>query len=426
MDIKGLFGWVRRRWNSRFAFLRWPLPILSERVRATETEGLINARAAGKRYPLRAVRYWWVHCALLDEVRRVENELVIADVGCNQGILKRFVGDIPRTTWIGLDWKLDGERLRQDGYADAHECDFDQPLPLPNNSVDVVVFLHVIEHLPRPSFTISELSRILRPGGLLLAGSPVAPRLVARVRQWQLQSRKKKGMIKVGGHIQAMDGTRWRRLARTSGLRVEILTGTFLARWSANPLENQAWWVRLNQLWGALFPSLGGELYLAARKLREPYANNARQPTVAPTPVWRTAWAWACLLVIVCAASWFGLSWLDAKDCPLRKMVAEHQDGNDTFYVLDHPALECLEFQNDVKKLRYDHEILSANAQDTGTGKDPHFLVSAVSTPSLAPILKNTNLRIVERLNINGTAFDLLSSEGYELPLDALVGKRRG
>jgi hypothetical protein len=63
-----------------------------------------------------------------------------------------------------------------------------------------------------------------------------------------------------------MDCRRWRRLLEDAGMEVEILTGTFLVRWSAGPLENQAWWVRLNQLWGALFPSLGGEVYLSARK----------------------------------------------------------------------------------------------------------------------------------------------------------------
>jgi len=44
------------------------------------------------------------------------------------------------------------------------------------------------------------------------------------------------------------------------------MPGAFLFRWSGNPLENYKWWMRLNKLWGVLFPSWGGELYLSARK----------------------------------------------------------------------------------------------------------------------------------------------------------------
>jgi hypothetical protein len=48
---------------------------------------------------------------------------------------------------------------------------------------------------------------------------------------------------------------------------LELLTGTYLLRWAGNPLENTRWWLRLNQLWGGLFPSLGGEVYVKARVL---------------------------------------------------------------------------------------------------------------------------------------------------------------
>jgi hypothetical protein len=67
-----------------------------------------------------------------------------------------------------------------------------------------------------------------------------------------------------------MDCRRWRNLVEDSGLELEMFTGTFLARWSGSPLENKLWWLRLNQLWGAFFPSLGGEAYLAARKYQAP------------------------------------------------------------------------------------------------------------------------------------------------------------
>ena len=103
-------------------------------------------------------------------------------------------------------------------------------------------------------------------GGVILAGSPVAPSFVARMRTAQLRSRLARGVVKAGCHINSMSGRFWRKLVNDAGLDVEIHTGTFLIRWSKNPLENSAIWMRLNQAWGALFPSLGGELYLSARK----------------------------------------------------------------------------------------------------------------------------------------------------------------
>ena len=46
----------------------------------------------------------------------------------------------------------------------------------------------------------------------------------------------------------------------------ELVTGTFFLRWSGLFLENFPFWIRMNFAWGALFPSLGGEVYFLLRK----------------------------------------------------------------------------------------------------------------------------------------------------------------
>ena len=69
-----------------------------------------------------------------------------------------------------------------------------------------------------------------------------------------------------GGHINALDPGRWRRLLNEAGLEIETLSGSHLCRWSGSPLENYRWWFKVNLLWGALFPSLGLDLYVVARK----------------------------------------------------------------------------------------------------------------------------------------------------------------
>jgi len=264
--MKWLTTIIRRTASRRFAFLRWPVDSMRDRVAATRQDFLINRQAVRTAYPLRAVRYWWVLCALQDELRARRKPLTIADVGCSKGNTKLFVGDMPHTKWIGLDWSANRGLLTRCGYHDVHSCNFDQPLPLADHSVDVVIFLHVIEHLPRPEVTMRELSRILRPGGILLAGSPVAPRWAARYRQRHLRRELDEGVRKAGKHINSLDPGHWCHLVSQAQLETEVMTGTCLVRWSGFSLENHAWWLRLNQVWGALFPSLGNELYVAARK----------------------------------------------------------------------------------------------------------------------------------------------------------------
>jgi len=43
---------------------------------------------------------------------------------------------------------------------------------LPDESADVVILLHVIEHVPDPSATMSEIFRVLKPGGSMVLETP--------------------------------------------------------------------------------------------------------------------------------------------------------------------------------------------------------------------------------------------------------------
>ena len=56
-----------------------------------------------------------------------------------------------------------------------------EDIGLPSASVDVCVFLHVIEHLPDPLQTLREIHRILRPGGRLVIETPRYDTLMYRL-----------------------------------------------------------------------------------------------------------------------------------------------------------------------------------------------------------------------------------------------------
>jgi SAM-dependent methyltransferase len=262
---KSIKNWLCTRYRRRFLFLCWPAAALGEQALVWKSEKISKAGDQNSSFPLRMMRYWFVSCALQAESRRLGRPIEVIDVGCGKGILRKYLGNSIQSRWVGLDFKVDQDNLTKSGYDELHACDFNKPLPVAAASADVVVCLHVLEHVSDPAFTLAELKRILRPGGLLLAGSPVAPRWIASAREWLLRKELRQGKRVMGQHINCFWPNRWAEMVRAEGLTVEFLAGAYLLRWAGNPLENTQWWMRLNQFWGALFPSLGGEVYLMAR-----------------------------------------------------------------------------------------------------------------------------------------------------------------
>ncbi len=256
-----------RQWPARFQFLRWPLDLFDESAELRQDDFPLSASAKRTRYPIRAMRYWWAVCAILDEARRLQRPPVVADLGCERGMTKRLCPPWPGMRWIGLDSDVSHPMLSKAAYDETHPCDFDQPLPLPDHSVDIVVCLHVFEHLPRPEFTLAEIRRLLRPGGILLAGSPTAPDWVNGFMERRFARALAAGQRAKGSHVHGFSPRRWRELTRREGFVVEFLCGSHMMRLTGSRLENFRWWIRLNQLWGALFPALGSEVYFQARLL---------------------------------------------------------------------------------------------------------------------------------------------------------------
>jgi len=251
----------------RFQFLRWPLSILEAYRNLAKDSSPLENRIMSTRYPFWAQRYWWATCAILDEHNRLNRPLVVVDLGCERDIMKRFVPIQDGMRWIGLDRNVTNPLLIKADYQETYACGFDKRLLLADGTADIIVCLHVFEHLPRPEFTMSDIKRILRPGGILLTGSPIKPKFAAQIREAQFRRKIAQGCRKYGKHhINAFWAKRWKRLVEHQGLNVEFMSGSHFMRWTGFPLENYRWWVRLNQFWGALFPSLGMELYLRARK----------------------------------------------------------------------------------------------------------------------------------------------------------------
>lgn len=257
------------RCGNRFQYFKWPLTIFEESLELRRESFPLDSKTKNTKYPIRALRYWWVLSAIDDELKNI-NSPVIADIGCDRAIFKRLLKPIPGANVIGMDLaenlEINKNDLKLANYDELVPCNLDIGIPLTDSSVDILVNLHVMEHLPRPEFTMAEFSRVLRPGGLLLLGFPVLPKLLAQIREKQFASQFAKGLRILGQHQQAFWPRRARRLVEGADLNIEFMLGTYFIRKRGAFWENAALWMRINQLWGTIFPTLSQELCIKARK----------------------------------------------------------------------------------------------------------------------------------------------------------------
>ena len=251
---------------SRFRFVHEPLDAIDKNEETHRADFPFSAELNNRRYPVRALRYWWLSRAIEDEARTLDHAPVIVDVGCDRGIIKRFIPPIDGARWIGLDIDIDRPDVELANYDERVQADFDEGLKLPDATADIAICSHVLEHLPRPDFTMGEIHRILKPDGLLLVGVPTAPKFIARLRERQFARQLASGRRMHGQHIHVFWEERLRELAERTGFSVEFASGTSLIRKKGSKLEDYKAWIRFNQIGAALFHGLGQELCMQLRK----------------------------------------------------------------------------------------------------------------------------------------------------------------
>lgn len=103
-------------------------------------------------------------------IRCIPKGAVVCDVGCGyRGVfLLRYSDHFSRA--YGFDIAVD-EDLNSDRVT-LRAADVNTAIPLPDNSVDVVTSLAVLEHLTNRKKHLQEVYRILKPGGQLLLTTP--------------------------------------------------------------------------------------------------------------------------------------------------------------------------------------------------------------------------------------------------------------
>lgn len=214
------------------------------------------------RYPVKLLRYWFMFNLLVAEQKRLGRELRVCEIGVDRGQMRRFVTDAGFSdiaVWEAVDHRLQPELL-ESGYTRQIKANVDNQDFALTGQYDVIIVLHLLEHLFEPELLMGKLATALQPDGIIIGGFPVVPKWLQQYRQNKIRQ-----TAEAFGHVSTFSPARVQSMADRSGLALEFLSGTYFLRKRNFFLENFPCWIRLNLYWGALFPALAAEIYWQMR-----------------------------------------------------------------------------------------------------------------------------------------------------------------
>lgn len=143
---------------------------------------------------------------------------------------------------VGAKWGGLGERARAGGWRgaytglelnerhvaaaaerglDVRPADVGRPLPVDDESFDAVICLELLEHLPSPLALLSEIRRVLSPGGRAVLSVP-------NPYSWVEVTRELTGWPDPEGHLNGFTTPVMTNLLALAGMRLERRLGTSL------------------------------------------------------------------------------------------------------------------------------------------------------------------------------------------------------
>lgn len=97
--------------------------------------------------------------------------LLAVDIGCSAGFISDELAADSATT-VGVDIDVPGIKGAQQRFGSNVDfiCGSGDALPLPDDSVDIVVFNHIYEHVVDADAVLTEIHRVLKPDGVAYLG----------------------------------------------------------------------------------------------------------------------------------------------------------------------------------------------------------------------------------------------------------------
>ncbi len=108
-----------------------------------------------------------------DAIGGADRKMLAVDIGCSGGFFTNGIAPFFQNV-LGMDIDFNALLVahQQREYENLHYIGGDSmSLPLPDNSVDLVICNHVYEHVPDPERLFSEIHRILKSDGICYLGA---------------------------------------------------------------------------------------------------------------------------------------------------------------------------------------------------------------------------------------------------------------
>lgn len=146
--------------------------------------------------------------------------LTFLDVGCGNGRYLKMLHrlGVPKSQLYGIEMSQGAiDSLQHEGYQGFYGRLEDVEQQLPEKTFDLIVLLQVIEHVEHPRTTVQTLSRLLRPGGILVLETPNTQSLDVKLfsqgywggyhfpRHWNLFDRTTLTRLTTAANLQVKD-----------------------------------------------------------------------------------------------------------------------------------------------------------------------------------------------------------------------------